>query len=160
MMKITVLAVGKLKEKYFREACTEYEKRLSAFCKLNITEIDETKCGSNPSKAEINRVISAEGKKIISKIPKSSFVISLCIEGERIGSEKLATMITNAAVGGDSHIVFIIGGSWGLPDSVKKLSNFKLSMSDMTFPHMLARVMLLEQIYRSFMIISGAEYHK
>lgn len=160
MMKITVLAVGKLKENYFRDACAEYEKRLTAFCKLNIIEIDETKCVSNPSKAEISKVVISEGEKIISKIPKGSYVISLCIEGEHVSSEKLSDMITKTAVGGDSHIVFIIGGSWGLSDSVKQLSNYKLSMSDMTFPHMLARVMLLEQIYRSFMIISGTEYHK
>ncbi len=160
MVKITVLAVGKLKEKYFRDACAEYEKRLSAFCKLNITEIEETKCPSSPSDTEIANVIFDEGEKIISKIPKGSYVIPLCIEGKEINSEKLASTISNATVTGESHFVFIIGGSWGLSEKVKNMAKFKLSMSPMTFPHMLARVMLLEQIYRSFMITAGTEYHK
>ena len=160
MVKITVLAVGKLKEKYFRDACAEYEKRLSAFCKLNITEIEETKCPSSPSDTEIANVIFDEGEKIISKIPKGSYVIPLCVEGKEISSEKLATTISNATVTGESHFVFIIGGSWGLSEKVKNMAKFKLSMSPMTFPHMLARVMLLEQIYRSFMITAGTEYHK
>lgn len=160
MVKITILAVGKLKEKYFRDACAEYEKRLSAFCKLNITEIEETKCPSSPSDTEIANVVYDEGEKIISKIPKGSYVIPLCIEGKEMSSEKLALTISNATVTGESHFVFIIGGSWGLSDKVKNMAKLKLSMSPMTFPHMLARVMLLEQIYRSFMITAGTEYHK
>ncbi len=160
MVKVTILAVGKLKEKYFRDACAEYEKRLSAFCRLNIVEIEETKCPSSPSDAQISNVIDDEGEKIIDKIPKGSYVIPLCIEGKEISSEKLSSVINNETVCGESHFVFIIGGSWGLSTKVKDLGKLKLSMSPMTFPHMLARVMLLEQIYRSFMITAGTEYHK
>ncbi|MBQ3563534.1 MAG: 23S rRNA (pseudouridine(1915)-N(3))-methyltransferase RlmH [Clostridia bacterium] len=160
MIKVTVIAVGKLKEKYFRDGCAEYEKRLSSFCKLNIIEIDETKCPSNPSQAEINKVIEGEGDKILSKIQKGTYVIAMCIEGNEISSNKLADMIENVSAYGDSHIVFVIGGSYGLSDRVKNISKFKLSMSPLTFPHMMARMMLLEQIYRAFMINSGSEYHK
>jgi 23S rRNA (pseudouridine1915-N3)-methyltransferase len=160
MMRITVLAIGKLKEKYFRDACAEYEKRLSAFCKLDIIEIDETKCPSNPSKSDIDNVVRSEGEKIIAKIPKGALVIPLCIEGTQISSEKLSSVISEAALIGESSVAFIIGGSWGLSDSIKALGKLRLSMSSMTFPHMLARVMLLEQIYRSFMISNGGEYHK
>lgn len=160
MLRVTIIAVGKLKEKYFREACSEYNKRLSAYCKLNIIEVDETKCPNAPSQSEINNVIDSEGDKIIGKIPKGSYIIPLCIEGKTVSSKELANLIDNASVFGESHIVFIIGGSWGLSEKVKNMAKFKLSMSPMTFPHMLARVMLLEQVYRSFMITAGTEYHK
>ena len=160
MIKVTIIAVGKLKEKYFRDACAEYEKRLSNFCKLNIIEIDETKCPSSPSQAEINKVVEGEGDKILSKIQKGAYVITMCIEGNEISSTKLANMIENISAYGDSHIVFVIGGSYGLSERVKSISKFKLSMSPMTFPHMMARMMILEQIYRAFMINSNSEYHK
>ena len=160
MIKVTVIAVGKLKEKYFRDGCAEYEKRLSSFCKLNIIEIDETKCPSNPSQAEINKVIEGEGDKILSKIQKGAYVISMCIEGNEISSNKLADMIENISSYGDSHIVFVIGGSIGLSEEVIRRADERISFSDMTFPHQLMRVILLEQIYRGFRIINQEPYHK
>ncbi len=160
MVKVTIITVGKLKEKFFRDACAEYIKRLSAFCKLNVIEIDESKCPSSPSAAEISKVIAKEGESIIAKIPKGAYVFTMCIEGKEISSEKLSSMFSDITSYGDNHIVFVIGGSFGLSDEVKNLSKFRLSMSKMTFPHMMARMMLLEQIYRAFMIEAGTEYHK
>ena len=158
MMKITVIAVGKLKEKFWRDACDEYLKRLGAFCKPEVIEIDECKAPDKPGQAEIAAVIADEGRRIMQKIPRGAAVIPLCIEGEQMSSEQLSKMLDTLAANGVSHIVFVIGGSWGLSDDIKKIGG--LSMSRMTFPHMLARVMLLEQVYRAFQISSGSQYHK
>lgn len=160
MINITVCCVGKLKENYLRSACDEYIKRLGAFCKINVLELNEEKLPQKPSENEIKAALQAEGKVILSKIPPQCTVISMCIEGEMMSSEKLAQSINNAAVSGSSNIFFIIGSSFGLSDEVKKASNIRLSMSKMTFPHQLVRVLLLEQIYRSFQINSNGKYHK
>lgn len=160
MLTVTVICIGKLKEKYLRDACGEYEKRLGAFCKLNIVELSECKLPDNPSPSEIQRCIEKEGELILAKLPKDSFVIPLCIEGRPYSSPALASEIEKLAVFGQSGLTFVIGGSYGLSDEVKALGKIKLSMSEMTFPHQLARVMLLEQIYRCFQININGKYHK
>ena len=160
MLNITIIAVGKLKEQYLRDASAEYQKRLSAFCKLSIIEIPPEKLSDNPSAKEIENALNNEAKKIFEKIPKGAKVYSMCIEGKQRSSEELSEEIDNLAVEGASNIVFIIGGSFGLSDEVKKLSAFRLSMSKMTFPHQIARIMLLEQIYRAMQISIGTKYHK
>lgn len=160
MMKINIVAVGKVKEKYYSEACNEYMKRLGAFCKISITEVSEYKCPDNPSPADIKTTVENEGNRILAAIPSGATVIPLCIEGSQRSSEQLANIISDAAIRGISSICFVIGGSWGLDDRVKAVGALRLSISPMTFPHTLARVMLTEQIYRAFTIINGAKYHK
>ena len=160
MLNITIIAIGKLKEQYLRDASAEYQKRLSASCKLNIVELTPEKLSDNPSAKEIENALNSEAKKIIEKIPKGAKVYSMCIEGKQRTSEELSAEIDSLAVEGVSNIVFIIGGSFGLSDEVKKLSAFRLSMSKMTFPHQIARIMLLEQIYRAMQISLGTKYHK
>ena len=160
MLNITIIAVGKLKEQYLRDASAEYQKRLSTLCKLNIVEINPEKLSDNPSAKEIENALNSEAKKIIEKIPKGAKVYSMCIEGKQRTSEELSKEIDNLALEGVSNIVFIIGGSFGLSDEVKKLSAYRLSMSKMTFPHQIARIMLLEQIYRATQISIGTKYHK
>jgi len=160
MIGITIICEGKLKEKYLRDACDEYSKRLGAYCKLNIVELSPHRIPENPSDGEIASALEAEGKEILSKIPNGAKVYAMCIEGKQMPSEKLAEKISECSVQGFSNIVFIIGGSHGLSDEVKRRADFKLSMSEMTFPHQLARVMLLEQIYRAFQISTGGKYHK
>ncbi len=160
MQNVTLICVGKLKEKYLRDACDEYSKRLNAFCKLNIIELNPYRLSDNPSQGEISIALESESKDIINKIPNNSKVFAMCIEGKQMPSEKLSMMISQAGVEGYNSLTFIIGGSHGLSDSVKKRADFKLSMSEMTFPHQLARVMLLEQIYRSYQISNGGKYHK
>lgn len=160
MLNITIIAVGKLKEQYLRDASAEYQKRLSTLCKLNIVEITPEKLSDNPSAKEIENALNSEAKKIIEKIPKGAKVYSMCIEGKQRTSEELSHEIDNLALEGVSNIVFIIGGSFGLSDEVKKLSAYRLSMSKMTFPHQIARIMLLEQIYRATQISIGTKYHK
>jgi 23S rRNA (pseudouridine1915-N3)-methyltransferase len=160
MLSVTLLTVGKLKEKYLTDACAEYAKRLSAFCKLNILELPEYRLPDNPSDAEIARCLEKEGESILAKIPKDAYVFPMCIEGKMLTSPQLAEKLAAVPVAGKSHIVFVIGGSCGLSDAVKARGDFRLSMSPMTFPHQLARVMLLEQVYRGFMIQAGNKYHK
>ena len=160
MLNITIIAVGKLKEQYLRDASAEYQKRLSTLCKLNIVEVNPEKLSDNPSAKEVENALNNEAKKIIEKIPKGAKVYSMCIEGKQRTSEELSKEIDNLALEGASNIVFIIGGSFGLSDEVKKLSAYRLSMSKMTFPHQIARIMLLEQIYRATQISIGTKYHK
>ena len=160
MLNITIIAIGKLKEQYLRDASAEYQKRLSASCKINIIELTPEKLSDNPSAKEIENALNNEAKKIIEKIPKGAKVYSMCIEGKQRSSEELSHEIDNLALEGASNIVFIIGGSFGLSDEVKKLSHFRLSMSKMTFPHQIARIMLLEQIYRAMQISIGTKYDK
>lgn len=160
MTNVTVICEGRLKEKYLRDACGEYIKRLAAFCRLNIIELTPHRISDNPSEAEIENALNAEGKEIISKIPRNSAVFAMCIEGRQLPSEKLSKKIESVGVQGQNSLVFIIGGSHGLSEEVKKRADFKLSMSEMTFPHQLARVMLLEQLYRCFQISAGGKYHK
>lgn len=160
MLNVTLLCVGKLKEAYWRDACAEYEKRLGAFCKFRLVEVAEERLPDNPSAAQIRATIEAEGKRLLDNIPKDSAVIPLCIEGKELDSPALAARMQKMAVEGTSHIVFVIGGSWGLSEGVKGRGALRLSMSPMTFPHQLARVMVLEQVYRAFQIASGGKYHK
>ena len=160
MQKVTILCVGKLKEKYYADAVSEYGKRLSRFCKLEITELSEERLPEDPSPAQIEGALSKEADAIRAKLPPSTMVIALCVEGKTRSSEKLARLMADSATQGVSHLVFLIGGSFGLHPSVKALAAVKLSMSPMTFPHHLARVMLLEQIYRAYQINAGTRYHK
>ncbi len=160
MQTVTLICEGKLKEKYLRDACDEYIKRLSAFCKLNVSELTPYRLPDNPSASEINIALENESKEILSKIPNGAKVYAMCIEGKQVPSEVFSTQLSQCAVQGFNNVVFIIGGSHGLSDSVKKRADVKLSMSEMTFPHQLARVMLLEQIYRGYQILNGSKYHK
>lgn len=160
MLSISIICVGKLKEKFWRDACAEYAKRLSGFCKFNIIEVDEYPAPDNASGAQIQNVIENEGKRIAAKLGKGTAVIAMCIEGRQMSSERLSQSISDLAVKGVSNVSFIIGGSWGLAEDIKKRAVMRLSMSEMTFPHQLARVMLCEQIYRAFQISSGGRYHK
>ncbi len=159
MMNVTVLAVGRLKESYLREGCAEYVKRLKAYAKVNIVEVDEERCSDNPSDSEIQSVIKKEGERIIKKIPKGSVIIPLCIEGREYDSREFSALIENISLQ-SSHICFIIGGSFGLDDAVKAMGTTKLSFGKMTLPHQLARMILLEQIYRGFSISNNSKYHK
>lgn len=160
MLNVTLLTVGKLKETYWRAACEEYEKRLGAFCKANIVEVEEFRLPAKPSQAQIDAGLEAEGKRLMEQIPAGSYVITLCIEGKELSSTQLARRMSEVAVQGYSRVVMIIGGSFGLSPAVKARSDLRLSMSPMTFPHQLARVMLLEQIYRGCKINAGEKYHK
>ena len=160
MQKVTIISVGHLKENYLRDACGEYIKRLSSYCALTIVELDPEKIPEKPSTLQIQNVIEKECKKILNKIPNSAMIISMCIEGKLLSSPQLAQKTESSAIDGFSNICFIIGGSYGLSKEVKDISHLKLSMSPMTFPHQLARVMLLEQVYRSYKIIEGSSYHK
>lgn len=159
-MNITILAIGKLKEKYWRDAIAEYSKRLGRYCSLKITELKESPLPANPSPADEEAVKRAEGEDILSKIKPSDYVITLEINGKGLSSTDLASKIEGLALDGKSDIIFVIGGSLGLSTEVSKRSNFKLSFSSMTFPHQMMRVILLEQIYRSFKIIRHEAYHK
>lgn len=160
MLNITVLCVGKIKEKYFTDAILEYKKRLSRYCKLELVEVPDEPTPDNPSVREKELVLEKEGEKILKKIPDSAHVTALCIEGKQLSSEALAKNISTLASSGVSHRVFIIGGSMGLSDAVKHRADMKLSFSPMTFPHQLMRVILLEQMYRAFNISQGGKYHK
>lgn len=160
MVNVTLLCVGKLKERYWREACEEYVKRLGAFCRIRLIEVGEERLPDNPSAAQIAATVEAEGKRLLAQIPKDSALITLCIEGKEMDSPALADYIERAAVDGASHIVLVIGGSWGLSEEVKQRSRLRFSMSPLTFPHQLARVMLLEQLYRAFQINNNGKYHK
>lgn len=160
MLNVNVICVGNLKEKYWRDACDEYAKRLGAFCKFQIIEVSETRLPKSHSNADILKVIDTEGERILEKCSSGSFTAAMCIEGKALDSVRLAQKLEQIAVSGKSRINFIIGGSYGLSDAVKSQADFKLSMSPMTFPHQLARVMLCEQIYRAFSINADAKYHK
>lgn len=159
-MKITVISVGKIKEKYFTGAIQEYAKRLTRYCKINMIEVPDEKCPETLSPKEEEAVKDKEGERILSKIKEQQTVIALAIEGKQMTSEQLATQIQTWGVQGNSDLVFVIGGSLGLSKQVIKRSNFQLSFSKMTFPHQLMKVVLLEQIYRAFRINSGEPYHK
>ena len=160
MLNITVIGVGKLKEKYWKSAIEEYAKRLTRYCRIEIQEVKDEPAPETLSEKERQLVMAKEGKRIMDQIPDSAYVVALCIEGRQMPSEKMAEMIQNTAANGKSHIVFIIGGSLGLSDIVKQRADFRLSFSPMTFPHQLMRVILFEQIYRSFTILHDGKYHK
>ncbi len=157
-MNINLIVVGKLKEDYLRNACAEYIKRLGRYCNFEIHEIDECRLSDSPSEKEISSALHKEAVQI-KKFAKG-FIIPMCIEGKQLTSPEISEKISSSGVNGFSTITFVIGSSYGLDPEIKQMGNLKLSMSKMTFPHQLARVMLLEQIYRSFQIIEGGKYHK
>lgn len=159
MISVSVICVGKLKEGYLRDGCAEYIKRLSAYSKVKVIEVAEEKASDNPSAAEIINIIEKEGKRIIDKIPKGSFVISMCIEGKEFSSPDFSEELEKISMN-NSNVAFIIGGSYGLSDEVKSLGKLKLSFGKLTLPHQLARMVLLEQIYRAFSISNHSKYHK
>ncbi len=159
MINLTVIAVGKLKESYLRDGCSEYIKRLKAFSKINVIEINEERASDNPSPSEIENIIKKEGERILLKIPKGAAVIPLCIEGKEYSSPDFSALLERIAMT-SSHICFVIGGSFGLSDAVKGMSKNKLSFGKMTLPHQLARMVLLEQVYRAFSISNNSKYHK
>lgn len=159
-MRIKLITVGKIKEKYFVNAVKEYTKRLGAYCKIETIEVSDEKCPEHLSDKEMLQVKDKEGDRILSKIKDSDYVIALAIEGKQLSSEDLADKINSLALSGKSDIAFIIGGSLGLADKVMKRSNYQLSFSKMTFPHQLMKVVLVEQIYRAFRIMNGHAYHK
>ncbi len=159
MQRITVLCVGKLKEKFYADAAAEYVKRLSRYCKIEVTELPETRLPEDPSPAEIKKALAAEANAIRQKL-EGGAVVAMCIEGQTCSSEALSKKLAAFALEGKSKVTFLIGGSFGLDETLKKQADWRLSMSPMTFPHHLARVMLLEQIYRSCQIAEGTRYHK
>ena len=158
-MKITVIGVGKIKEKYFTSAIAEYAKRLSRFTQFEIIEIPDEKIPENASQKEIEQIKNKEGKGILSKIKENSYLVALCIEGTELSSEELAQKIEQISMQ-SSHITFVIGGSLGLCDDIKKSAKLQLSFGKMTLPHQLMRVVLSEQIYRAFKINNNESYHK
>lgn len=160
MVSVKMIAVGKLKEKFLTQAYEEYEKRLSGFCKLTTDEIEPAYLPEDPSEAEIKKALDTEAGKILKKIPADSMVMPMCIEGKQFDSETFAGKLADGISEGKSALVFVIGGSYGLSEEVKKRGDLRISMSAMTFPHRLARIMLAEQIYRAFTIISNRKYHK
>lgn len=161
MLRINIICIGKIKEKYFTDAINEYAKRLSAFCKFQIAELAEEKIRSNiPNISQIEEVIESEGKRIMQKINAGDYVVAMCIEGKMLSSEELSKTLDGVQINGKSTVDFIIGGSYGLSQAIKSRADLRLSMSKMTFPHQMARMILSEQIYRAFEISTNGKYHK
>ena len=159
-MNVNIICIGKLKEKYLKDAVDEYSKRLSRFCKLKIIELPEALLSENYSEGEKLSALEKEGESIMAALKGADCIISLCVEGKQKTSEDFSDFISKNMVAGKSNFAFIIGGSVGLDERVKKASHLRLSFSEMTFPHQLMRVILLEQIYRGFKIMSNEKYHK
>ena len=159
-MRINIVCVGKIKEKYLKLGIDEFKKRLSKYCKLEIIELEDEKAPENLSDKEMLMIKEKEGKKILSKIKDNSYLIALAIDGKNLSSEELAETINKLGVRGVSNITFVIGGSLGLSDEVLSRADYKLSFSKMTFPHQLMRLILLEQVYRAYRINNGEPYHK
>lgn len=160
MLNIKLICVGRLREKFYIEAFNEYARRLGAYCKFECVELNEIKLGDNPSDKEIANALMKESADIEKAIPRDAYVIAMCVGAKQLKSEQLAEKISELALSGRGKICFIIGGSFGMAESVKQRADMRLGMSEMTFPHHLARVMLAEQIYRSFKINEGSRYHK
>ena len=161
MQKVTIICVGKMKEKFYIDAAAaEYVKRLGRHCKMEIIELPEQRLSESPSQAEIDAALAKEAASVSEKLPKGGALIAMCIEGKTMSSEDLAGRFSRFALEGKSQLTFLIGGSVGLHPSLKAQADLRLSMSPMTFPHHLARVMLLEQIYRGYQILEGSRYHK
>ena len=160
MLSIRLICVGKLKERYFAEAVAEYEKRLSAFCRLELIELPEERLSERPSLAEIDVALEREAQLIEKKLLKDGMLVCLCVEGTQQNSEVFAELLSRAENSGRPRISFVIGGSYGMAQRLKEKADVRLSMSKMTFPHHLARVMLAEQLYRGFQIKEGTRYHK
>lgn len=159
MLNVNIICIGSLKEKFFADAVNEYKKRLSRYCKFSIIELDEEKINDKESSSQIEKTLTKEGERILAKIGKSDYVVAMCIEGKELSSQQLSEKLTDISMA-TGTVDFVIGGSWGLSNSVKNRADFKLSVSKMTFPHQLFRVMLSEQIYRAFTISANAKYHK
>ena len=160
MLAVKLICVGKMREKFYIDAFSEYAKRLSAYCKLELTELAEQRLSDSPSQKEISIALEKECAEIQKHIPQDAYVAAMCVEGRQFPSEGMAALIRERGCSGKPKLCFIIGGSYGLHPRLKDLADFRLSMSQMTFPHHLARVMLAEQIYRGFKINEGARYHK
>ena len=159
MIQVTVITVGNLKESYWREALAEYEKRLGAFCKPTILQLKEARMGDDPSESEIKAALADEGKRILEAMPPRSYRIALCVEGKQFSSEALAKKLEGVFTE-NASLCLVIGSSHGLADEVKAACQLRLSVSELTFPHQMMRVLLLEVLYRSFSIIKGTKYHK
>ncbi len=159
-MKITILTVGKIKEKYLLDAIAEYQKRLGRYCRLEIIQVQDEKTPDSPTDVQKAQILNKEASRLLPYIKDTSHVIALAIDGKQLSSEQLSDMINGLGIKSISHIVFIIGGSLGLSENILSRADFKLSFSKMTFPHQLMRVILLEQLYRSYRIINGEPYHK
>ena len=160
MQKVTIICTGKLKEKFYLDAAAEYAKRLSRFCTLTILELPEERLPESPSPAQIEAALAREADAVRAKLPAGCLLIAMCVEGQERSSEALARYLAEGAARGAGHIVFLIGSSYGMHPSLKQQADLRLSMSPMTFPHHLLRVMLLEQIYRAYQINAGSKYHK
>lgn len=160
MLNVTILAVGKIKEKFLSDAIDEYSKRLGRYCRLEIIRVKDDPTPDNPTDKERDIVLKREGERLIEKIPKGAYIIPLCVEGKQKASEEFAKIMSEIPSSGKSEVVFIIGGSMGLWNRIKDMADLKLSFSKMTFPHQLMCVILLEQLYRAFNISGGGKYHK
>lgn len=160
MLTVKIIAIGDLKEKYLREACEEYKKRLGAWCRVEEIVLKEERLPESPSEAQIKAGLESEEKKILEKISPKAYVIAMCVEGKQLSSEELAKKISEITVSGYGEIVLIIGSSFGMTENVKNRANFRLSISKLTFPHQLLRVILYEATYRAMSIINGTKYHK
>lgn len=160
MLNVTLVCVGKMKEKFYVEAAAEYRKRLGGYCRLTAVELPEQKLPPNPSPGQVEAALEKEGEAILGRLPKGGRLVAMCVEGTSMPSESLARTLGDWMVGGVSDVAFAVGGSYGLSPAVKRRADLRLSMSEMTFPHHLAQVMLLEQLYRAFKIQEGSAYHK
>ncbi len=160
MLAVKLICVGKMRERFYTEAFAEYQKRLQSLCRLELVEIAEQRLGDAPSPREIEAALEKEGAEILKAIPADAYTVALCVEGEQMPSEGMAELIRARENSGKPKLCFVIGGSYGLAGSVKRRADQRLSMSKMTFPHHLARVMLIEQLYRGFKINEGSRYHK
>lgn len=160
MLNVKLLCVGRMRERFYIDAFQEYAKRLQGYCRLELVEVQEQRLPECPSEKEIAAALEREGQEILKAVPPDAFLVALCVEGRQMPSEGMADLIAARAGSGKPRLCFVIGGSCGLSPTVKARADKKLSMSQMTFPHHLARVMLIEQLYRGFKINEGAQYHK
>ena len=160
MLNVKLICVGKMREKFYIDAFEEYRKRLQAYCRLELVEITEQRLNDRPAEKEITSALEREGQEILKTVPADAYLVALCVEGKQMPSEGMAELIAARENSGKPKLCFVIGGSFGLSPTVKARADKKLSMSRMTFPHHLARVMLIEQVYRGFKINEGSQYHK
>ena len=160
MLNVKLICVGKMREKFYIDAFEEYRKRLQTYCRLELAEITEQRLSDRPAEKEITAALEREGQEILKAVPADAYLVALCVEGKQMPSEGMAELIAARENSGKPKLCFVIGGSFGLSPTVKSRADRKLSMSQMTFPHHLARVMLIEQVYRGFKINEGSQYHK
>ena len=160
MQRVSIICVGKLKERFYTDAAAEYLKRLSRYCKAEVIELPEERLPEDPSPAQIEAALSREADAVRGKLPQGCLLIALCVEGKPCSSEELSRRMVDFGVAGRTQLTFLIGGSFGLDETLKREADWRLSMSPMTFPHHMARVMLLEQVYRAYQIAVGTRYHK